>query len=58
MTFETVVILLALSLPVWLVAEQVYAWRRAVMMLPEEQIESGQSSGIPDSSVSALGTSG
>ena len=57
-TFETVVILLALSLPVWLVSEQVYAWWRAMMMLPEGQIESGHASGIPDSSVSAHGTSG
>ena len=30
MTFETLVTLVALSLPVWLVAEQVYVWRRSL----------------------------
>ena len=30
MTFEAVVTLVALSLPVWLVAEQVYVWRRSL----------------------------
>jgi hypothetical protein len=39
MTFETVVSLIALSLPVWLVAEQIHSWRRS-QQAPRGQVES------------------
>ena len=38
MTFETVVNLVALSLPVWLVAEQIISWRRS-RQTPRGQVE-------------------
>lgn len=39
MTFETVVSLVALSLPVWLVAEQAHSWWRS-QETPRGQVES------------------
>ena len=39
MTFETVVNLVALSLPVWLVAEQAHSWWRS-QETPRGQVES------------------
>lgn len=44
MASETVTYLVALSLPVWLVAEQVNSWWRSPKP-PERQIESGTASG-------------
>ncbi len=39
MAFETLVDLVALSLPVWLVAEQIHSWRRS-RQTPRGQVES------------------
>jgi hypothetical protein len=50
MASETVISLLAISLPVWLVVEQVNPWRRAVKS-PQEQVESRTVPGAPASSV-------
>jgi hypothetical protein len=43
MVFETVVILVALSLPVWLVAEQISSWRKT----PRKQVERGAGTDAP-----------
>ncbi len=57
MAFQIVMYLVALSLPVWLVAEQVNTWRRAVMS-PQGQVESGTVPGAPPSSVATLRAGG
>ncbi len=46
MAFETVAFLVALSLPVWLVVEQVNSWRRSTKS-PQGQLESGTIPGVP-----------
>jgi len=52
MAFEIVMYLVAVSLPVWLVGEQVTPWRRAVK--PHQgQVESETVPGAPASSVAA-----
>jgi hypothetical protein len=53
MASEIVMYLLALSLPVWFVAEQVNLWRRAV-----KSTQSGTVPGAPASSVATLITGG
>jgi len=52
MASETVMSALALSLPVWLVVEQVNFWRRAVKS-PRGHVESGTVAGAPASAATS-----
>jgi hypothetical protein len=54
MAFEVVMYVLALSLPVWLMAEQVNPWRRAAKS-PQGHVESPA---IPDAHASPVSTTG
>ncbi len=55
MAFEIVTGLVAVSLPIWLVVEQVNSWRRAVKRR-QGQVESETVPGAPASSLAALRT--